>query len=391
MEAIWENMQSILTVIGYIIGGIVVIASISFVIFLGVKMAPILIDKNLKLSRVRTLFISGPILTIAGWPIFLVLIQVLFWMTNWIIGNSYLEHNTVTIVAGLFLSIAYFYIGGLAKVKKASVGMPEIFGARRVGFVLPEGYCHIPPRPFMSYTETPIELITTKLNEPMEVLVGKQISADPNQPQAGQVIPDNKLVSEVKMKVDASIAWQADPLNLLGYTSVQDGAKGVEKALVDIMRRVIREKAQGMSDSEFLKGQKDLEEALKAALEAPLNAEEEAKKASNGDWHNLIRRLGITVIKIQVTKIVPASEEMITRLERIRGEQLDQEAEKNQVRHLIDNLAGPLIKELNVSPEAGLRAALATTKDATMIIVDGAAGDFTKGQALAANSGNQRR
>ncbi|MEK7114219.1 MAG: SPFH domain-containing protein, partial [Patescibacteria group bacterium] len=186
-----------------------------------------------------------------------------------------------------------------------------------------------------------------------------------------------RLHYQVRMKISMSIMWEVEPQKILSYTAVEGGKTGVEKALVEVMRRSIREKAQHLSDTQVLTGQTVFEEAVRAALKTPLEDE---------SGMTLVERLGIKIIKVQTTKIVPSSEELTQRYERLRGEDLDQIAETKQANHVADNLVDKF-RSKGVTPDMAFLGALAMTKDARLVGVVGNAGDFTKGQVAAGEGG----
>jgi regulator of protease activity HflC (stomatin/prohibitin superfamily) len=333
-----------------------------------------------KLSRALTLFAWGPLQTFLGYWALYGAVAVVFGFLNWLLGARIYGHTNTTAAATALLAIVYFYVMAIAKVKEAHVGLPLFLGARRKAFILPEGFSLILPRPFMGYDEIPVKPTTTELREPMEILVSNQ--AAPN--AAGSVpatpAPNQPLPYQVRMKITTSIMWEVDPDFLLNYTSVEEGKVGVEKALVDLMRRVIRETAQHLSDVEALTGQELFERKILEELKAPLVDDPEL---------SLVQKLGIKIIKVQTTKIVPSSEELTQRYERLRGEDLDRQAETAQAKHVIEDLALPFKNRLGVDGDVALYTALAMTKDAKLNVVTGAAGDFTKGQVVAANQGGK--
>ncbi len=310
------------------------------------------------LRRPMSLFVWGPLQTLVGFGLLMGITSLFFGFLNGILGTR-LNHNSITVLGVLLVAIAYFYLMALAKVKEAYVGLPTLFGERQKGMILPEGYSIIAPWPIMGYQEVPIQPTTTKLDSPMEILVSQEKkSSDQNTTKP----PSTELDYQVRMKIDVSILWEVDPEHLWEYTSLEGGKKGVVDVLVDVMRRAIREQAQKMSDMEVLVGQKAFEDAINAALE--------------GD---LLKRLGIKIIKVQTTKIVPSDEGLARKYERIRGEDLDQIAEKKQAKHIIENIALPFKEKLGVDGDVALHSALAITKDSTHTVVTGNAGDFTKG------------
>lgn len=335
-------------------------------------------DKDHRLSRPLTLFVWGPIQTLIGFVLLYVVISLIFSFLNGILGAEYFTHNNITVGAIVLIAIAYFYLMALANVKAAHVGQPTLLGARLKGFVLSEGYSLILPWPFMGYSEVPVQPTTTPLKEPMEILVSNQPKEDEGAPSSPQPVRNNpdKLLSQVRMKISMSIMWEVDPPNILNYTSVEKGKEGVETALVEVMRRSIREKAQHMSDTEVLGGQKEFEDAVRATLEEKLEDTE----------IKFVHKLGIKIIKVQTVKIVPSDEELTKKYERLRGEDLDQQAETKQANHLADNLVKKF-KEEGVSADMAFLGALAMTKDAKLVGVVGNAGDFTKGQVAASEGG----
>lgn len=340
------------------------------------------VGEDHKLSRSLTLFVWGPIQALIGFVLLYVITSLIFGFLNGILGEEYFTHNNITVGAVVLIAIAYFYLMALAKVKEAHVGQPTLLGARREEFVLPEGYSLILPWPFMGYSEIPIQPTTTALKEPMEILVSKQPGKNGDggsQPSHQPILvnPD-ELLSQVRMKISMSIMWEVDPVNILSYTSVEKGKGGVETALVEVMRRGIREKAQHMSDTEVLGGQVAFEDAVRAALAEKLKDVPEDM--------TLVHKLGIKIIKVQTVKIVPSDEELTKKYERLRGEDLDKQAETKQARHLTDNLVKTFRAE-GVSADMAFLGALAMTKDAKLIGVVGNAGDFTKGQVASGEGG----
>lgn len=335
-------------------------------------------DKQHQLRRSPMLFLWGPIQTLVGFFLLYFATSLIFAFLNGVLGAAYFGHNNVTIGAVLLLAIAYFYVMALARVKEAHVGLPMLLGARRKGFVLPEGYSLILPWPIMGYIEVPIQPTTTELKDPMEIMVSTQPTAN----EAGEppVVPGEKkdVPYQVRVKISMSIMWEPDPGKLLSYTAVAGGEEGVEKALVDVMRRTIREKAQHMSDTQVLTGQEQFEKQI---------WEELNKKLSDGSGLTFAERLGIRPIKVQTTKIVPSDEELSKRYERLRGEDLDQQAEKKQAAHIIENIALPFKNQLGVDGDVALHSALAITKDAKLNVVTGNAGDFTKGMVTGKEGG----
>lgn len=338
------------------------------------------VGKDHKLSRPLTLFVWGPIQTLIGFVLFYLITSLLFWFLNQILGTEYLTHNSITVVAVVLIAIAYFYLMALAKVKEAHVGQPTLLGARRGEFVLPEGYSLILPWPFMGYSEIPIQPTTTALKEPMEILVSDQPDRNGDTQPSPQHVRKNsdEPLFQVRMKISMSIMWEVDPVNILNYTSVEGGKGGVETALVEIMRRGIRERAQHMSDTEVLSGQKEFADAVRLALEEKLKDVPEPVR--------LVDKLGIKIIKVQTVKIVPSDEELTKKYERLRGEDLDSQAETKQADHLVKNLVKKFRSE-GVTPDMALLSALAMTKDAKLVGVVGNAGDFTKGQVTAGEGG----
>lgn len=339
----------------------------------------IVVGEDHKLSRTLTLFVWGPLQTLIGFVLLYAVTSLIFGFLNGILGAVYLTHNSITVGAVILIAIAYFYLMALAKVKEAHVGQPTLLAARLKGFVLPEGYSLILPWPFMGYSEIPIQPTTTALREPMEILVSKQPEKDDSaQPSPQSVQKDSgELLSQVRMKISMSIMWEVDPTNLWSYTSVEGGKAGVETALVEVMRRGIRERAQHMSDTEVLSGQKSFEDAVRDALKEDLEDEPGMK---------LVRKLGIKIIKVQTVKIVPSDEELTKKYERLRGEDLDRQAETKQAKHLADNLVD-MFKSKGVGPDMAFLGALAMTKDAKLVGVVGNAGDFTKGQVASSDGG----
>lgn len=337
----------------------------------------IFVGEDHKLSRLLTLFVWGPIQTLIGFVLLFIVTSLAFSFLNGILGTEYLIHNSITVVAVVLVAIAYFYLMALAKVKEAHVGQPTLLGARRGEFVLPEGYSLILPWPFMGYSEIPIQPTTTELKEPMEVLVANQQKKDDNGTQSSpspvQTDPNQPMLYQVRMKISMSIMWEVEPQEILSYTAVEGGKVGVEKALVEVMRRSIREKAQHMTDTQVLTGQEVFEGAVRKALE-------------DGSDLSLVKRLGIKIIKVQTTKIVPSSEEFTQKYERLRGEDLDREAETKQAVHLAENLV-KRFKAEGVSCDMAFLGALAMTKDAKLVGVVGNAGDFTKGQVATSEGG----
>jgi len=342
-------------------------------------MLKIFVDKEHKLRRWLTLFVWGPIQTLIGFALLYFATSFAFGFLNWILSVEYFVHNNITAGAVVLLSIAYFYLMALAKVKEAYVGQPTLLGARRKWFVLSEGYSLLLPWPIMGYREIPVQPATTALKEPMEILVSKQPEKDgvtQSSPQPVRKDSDEPL-SQVRMKISMSIMWEVDPPSILNYTSVEGGKAGVETALVEIMRRGIREKAQHLSDTEVLRGQDAFEKAVRTALQEPLEDDKEM---------NLVHKLGIKIVKVQTVKIVPSDEELTKKYERLRGEDLDQRAETKQADHLSSNLVNRFKLE-GVSPDLAFLGALAMTKDAKLVGVVGNAGDFTKGQVAASEGG----
>lgn len=332
-----------------------------------------IIDREHRLSRSLTLFVWGPTQWLIGCYLFYYAASLLFWFLNQILGTNYFVHNRITVVAIILLAGAYFYLMALAKVKEAHVGQPTFLGARRRGFVLPEGYSLILPWPIMGYSEIPVQPTTTELRDPMEILVSDQ----PGPNQVGIMPPDGTVRYQVRMQISMSILWEVEPEQVLSYTAVEGGKAGVEKALVEVMRRSIREQAQHLSDTQVLSGQEAFEGAVRKALQANLE---------DDPGISLVKRLGIKIIKVQTTKIVPSSQEFAQRYERLRGEDLDQQAETKQANHLSDNLIEKF-KSKGVSPDMAFLGALAMTKDAKLVGVVGNAGDFTKGQVAASEGG----
>lgn len=343
----------------------------------------IFVGRDHKLSRSMTLFVWGPIQTLIGFFLLYVVTSLIFGFLNGILSAEYFTHNSITVGAVVLVAIAYFYLMAMAKVKEAHVGQPTLFGARRSEFVLPEGYSLLLPWPFMGYSEIPIQPATTALREPMEILVSKQPDKNGTQPSPQPVRKNSdEPLSQVRMKISMSIMWEVDPSNILSYTSVEGGKGGVETALVEIMRRGIREKAQHLSDTEVLGGQDAFEGAIRTALKEPL-------KDENGvdiKEMDLVRKLGIKIVKVQTVKIVPSDEELTKKYERLRGEDLDSQAETKQAIHLADDLIKKFKAE-GVTPDMAFLGALAMTKDAKLVGVVGNAGDFTKGQVAAGEGG----
>lgn len=340
-------------------------------------------DKEHKLRRSLTLFVWGPIQAFIGFVLLYVVTSLIFGFLNGILDAKYFTHNNITVGAVVLIAIAYFYLMALAKVKEAHVGQPTLLGARRREFVLPEGYSLILPWPFMGYSEIPVQPTTTELKEPMEILVSNQPEKDDDgtQPSPSPVKKglNQPLPYQVRMKISMSIMWEVEPQEILSYTAVEGGRTGVEKALVEVMRRSIREKAQHLTDTQVLTGQEVFEGAVRKALDT---------KLEDGSDMILVKRLGIRIIKVQTTKIVPSSEEFTQRYERLRGEDLDREAETNQANHLADNLIDKF-KSKGVTPDMAFLGALAMTKDARLVGVVGNAGDFTKGQVAASEGGGR--
>jgi len=344
-------------------------------------MLKIFVDKEHKLKRSLTLFVWGPIQTLIGFVLLYFATSFAFGFLNWILETKYLVHNNITVGAVFFFSIAYFYLMAMAKVKEAYVGQPTLLGARRKGFVLPEGYSLILPWPIMGYSEIPIQPTTTELKEPMEILVSNQPEKDNDNaqplPSPVKKDPNQPLPYQVRMKISMSIMWEVEPQEILNYTAIEGGKVGVEKALVEVMRRSIRERAQHLTDTQVLTGQEAFEVEVRKALNTKFEDESEM---------SLVKRLGIKIIKVQTTKIVPSSEELTQRYERLRGEDLDRQAETNQANHLADNLIEKF-KSKDVSSDLAFLGALAMTKDAKLVGVVGNAGDFTKGQVAASEGG----
>lgn len=343
------------------------------------------VGEDHKLRRSLILFAWGPIQTIIGFVLLYVVTLLIFGFLNGILGAEYFTHNNITVGAVLLVAIAYFYLMALAKVKEAHVGQPTFLGARQKWFVLPEGYSLLLPWPFMGYSEIPIQPTTTALREPMEILVSKQPEKNGGTQLSPQPVRKNsdEPLSQVRMKISMSIMWEVDPVNILSYTSVEKGKEGVETALVEVMRRGIREKAQHLSDTEVLSGQEAFEGAVRAALEEKLEGEldEDAQRPIK-----LVHKLGIKIIKVQTVKIVPSDEELTKKYERLRGEDLDSQAETKQAIHLADDLVEKF-KSKGVTPDMAFLGALAMTKDARLVGVVGNAGDFTKGQVAASEGG----
>lgn len=340
----------------------------------------IFVDKEHKLRRWLTLFVWGPIQTFMGFVLLYYTASFSFSFLNGILGAEYFTHNNATVGAVILLSIAYFYLMALAKVKEAYVGQPTLLGARRRRFVLPEGYSLLLPWPIMGYREIPIQPTTTALKEPMEILVSKQPKKDgvtQSSPQPVRKDSDEPL-SQVRMKISMSIMWEVDPFNILSYTSIEKGKEGVETALVEVMRRGIREEAQHLSDTEVFIGQKAFEDAVRKALEEEVEGTPRKVK--------FVHKLGIKIIKVQTVKIVPSDEELTKKYERLRGEDLDSQAETKQAIHLADDLIEKF-KSKGVTPDMAFLGALAMTKDAKLVGVVGNAGDFTKGQVAASEGG----
>lgn len=346
----------------------------------------IFVNKEHKLRRSLTLFVWGPIQTLIGFVLLYVVTSLIFGFLNGILSAEYFTHNNITVGAVVLIAIAYFYLMALAKVKAAYVGQPTLLGARQKWFVLPEGYSLLLPWPFMGYREIPIQPTTTALKDPMEILVSKQPEKNGGTQPSPQPVQNNsdEPLSQVRMKISMSIMWEVDPVNILSYTSVEKGKEGVETALVEVMRRGIREKAQHLSDTEVFIGQKAFEDAVRATLAEKLDAE---KLEDDPENLTLVHKLGIKIIKVQTVKIVPSDEELTKKYERLRGEDLDQQAETKQARHIIDNLALPFKNKLSVDGDVALHAALAITKDAKFNVVTGNAGDFTKGNVVASQGG----
>ncbi len=337
----------------------------------------IFVDKEHRLRRSLTLFVWGPIQVLIGFYLLHYVTSFVFGFLNGILDAEYFVHNKITTTAVTLLAIAYFYLMALAKVKEAYVGQPTFLGARRKEFVLPEGYSLILPWPIMGYSEIPVQPTTTELKDPMEILVSNQDDTDTSPLPTSQMGPNQRLHYQVRMKISMSIMWEVEPQKILSYTAVEGGKTGVEKALVEVMRRSIREKAQHLSDTQVLTGQTVFEEAVRAALKTPLEDE---------SGMTLVERLGIKIIKVQTTKIVPSSEELTQRYERLRGEDLDQIAETKQANHVADNLVDKF-RSKGVTPDMAFLGALAMTKDARLVGVVGNAGDFTKGQVAAGEGG----
>ncbi|HCR52513.1 TPA: hypothetical protein DIV48_02585 [Candidatus Kaiserbacteria bacterium] len=341
------------------------------------------VDKEHKLIRWKTLFVWGPIQALLGFFLFYFIASFAFEFLNGSLGAKYFVHNSITVGATFFLAFAYFYLLALAKVKEAYVGQPTLLGARRNEFVLPEGYSLILPWPFMGYSEIPVQPTTTELKEPMEILVSKQPEKDNDGTQPTPPVqpnPNEPPAYQVRMKISMSILWEVEPENILSYTAVDGGRAGVEKALVEVMRRSIRERAQHLSDTQVFTGQEVFATEVQKALEEDLD--------KNKPGMSLVKRLGIKIIKVQTVKIVPSDEELTKRYERLRSEDLDKQAETNQANHLADNLVDKF-KSKGVSADMAFLGALAMTKDAKLVGVVGNAGDFTKGQVAAGEGGGR--
>ncbi|OGZ04095.1 MAG: hypothetical protein A2648_02960 [Candidatus Lloydbacteria bacterium RIFCSPHIGHO2_01_FULL_41_20] len=310
-----------------------------------------------------------------------VLLQALFWIIETIFGidGRNFETNWVLLVGAFLISQAYFFAGGLVKIRIVHCAVPLFLGKRPTETdkdgkipVLSEGYNWVLPWPIMGCEEISLELNTFELENPMEVLSGGEQSKDEGVKDEGAKRAE-KNINRVAFKIQAGILFYIDKKKLNRYLEAR--AKFTE-TILDIIRSVVREEAAKKDDEELLSmGYEEIAKALLAKLTNPTK--------DKGDPY--ATRLGIEVVRVLVTKIVPFDEKMTRQYERIKKEKLDLRAEAVEADNfiaLVNKVRDGLGRD-GISAEKAADYIQAERGKATRVIIDGGiAGDFTTAEAL---------
>ena len=249
-------------------------------------------------------------------------------------------------------SFCYFGLCGLDYTKPAHKRIPFLFGGRLPekwrNIIFKEGPSWLPPWPIMSSAER--DTRERKRNFPLI----EELSKD-----------------EVPVKVE--IAAQTQISDVYISFNVDDP----DASLQELAENVVRETIRSGSARSMPGKKKDLNETMETAIE----------NVSEPEW-------GLGVKKIWV-KSVRLPKEMEDELTKKVVEKIQKQNQKTAAETLRDNMEIVETKKdgtkRNITDSKLLQAAQLLDNQAEYIIVDGSAGDFTKGAALNRNGSNQQK
>jgi len=318
--------------------------------------------------------VKKPISRLATFLVGITLNAGLIFVATIIVTNFTGGFSIRGIIASVLATLAILMVfgwNGIREIKPVHVGVPMIMGDLSDLFLLPGGYFWLPPKPFMDFVE--VSLKEKTMNPDIK----------------GVLSSDNKTAS-----IDAQIQYFiSNPYIYLQVDKPEESLEGLigknVRWLANMVEVVKLPGVKGLF-SELLKGttldkivghdSTDTDKVVSEALVLGLikDPTEDFSQISVGGIKETAQEWGLTIKKAMVTEVVIPKE--ITDANADRDVEIAQrKSESVQNRTLLDLMKEFKVDFPDLSDEKIADLIQVERKKAIRVIIDGNAGDFTKG------------